>query len=161
MWHAPKPLFGFGACHILLVSNVDILTLYAVCGLLSISLLRLPTAILAMAGLAAIYLPSVFSGFRGLPPEVILRAHAVAATRIYGQGSFGAIMEFRWHETQDLIVPLLVSVAQRTFGLMLLGVAVWRAGVIREPRRYRSLLWAVCLGAVSYTHLTLPTHREV
>lgn len=140
-------LFGFGACHMLLVSNVDILTLYAVCGLLSIPLLRLPTAVLAMAGLAAIYLPSVFSGFRGLPPEAILRAHAANATRIYGQGSFGAILAFRWRETQELILPLLVGVAQKTFGTMLLGVAVWRAGVIREPRRYRSLLWAVCLGA--------------
>jgi uncharacterized protein len=102
---------------------------------------------LAIAGFAAIYLPSVFSGFRGLPPEAILRAHAATAVRIYGQGSFGAILEFRWRETQDLIVPLLLSVAQRTFGLMLLGVAVWRAGVIREPQRYRSLLWCICLGA--------------
>jgi len=140
-------LLGFGVCHMLLVSNVDILTLYAVCGLLSIPLLRLPTAVLAIAGLAAIYMPSVFSGFRGLPPEVILRAHVVNATRIYSQGSFGAILEFRWRETQDLIVPLLVGVAQKTFGTMLLGVAVWRAGVIREPQRYRSLLWATCLGA--------------
>ena len=63
------------------------------------------------------------------------------------QGSFGAILEFRWHETQELIVPLLVGVAQKTFGMMLLGVAVWRAGVIREPQRYRSLLWAIALGA--------------
>jgi hypothetical protein len=46
-------LFGLGLCHMLLVSNVDILTLYAVCGLLSIPLLRLPTAVLAMAGLIA------------------------------------------------------------------------------------------------------------
>jgi hypothetical protein len=38
---------------------------------------------------------------------------------------------FRWRETQDLIVPLLLGVAQRTFGLMLLGMAVWCAGVIR------------------------------
>jgi uncharacterized protein len=140
-------LFGFGACYMLLVSNVDILTLYAVCGLLSIPLLRLPTAVLAIAGLAAIYLPSVFSGFRGLPPEVILRAHVVNATRIYGQGGFDAILEFRWRETHELIVPLLFGVAQKTFGTMLLGVAVCRAGVIHEPQRYRSLLWATCLGA--------------
>jgi uncharacterized protein len=140
-------LFGFGACHMLLVSNVDILTLYAVCGLLLIPLLRLPIAVLATAGLAAIYLPSVFSGFRGLPPAAILHAHAANATRIYSQGSFGAILEFRWRETQELIVPLLVGVAQKAFGMMLLGVAVWRAGVIREPHRYRSLLWAIGLGA--------------
>lgn len=140
-------LLAFGACHMLLVSNVDILTLYSVCGLLLIPLLRLPAAVLAMAGLAAIYLPSVFSGFRGLPSEAVLQAHVANATRIYGQGSFGAILEFRWHETQELIAPLLVGVAQKTFGMVLLGVAVWRAGVIREPQRYRSLLWAIALGA--------------
>ena len=140
-------LLGFGACHMLLVSNVDILTLYAVCGLVSILLLRLPAAVLAIAGLAAIYLPSVFSGLGSLPSEAVLRAHVANATRIYSQGSFGAILEFRWRETLELIVPLLVSVAQRTFGLMLLGAAVWRAGVIREPQRFRPLLWAIGLGA--------------
>ena len=142
-------LFGFGACHMLLVSNVDILCLYAACGLLVIPLLRLPATVLAVGGLAAIYLPSVFSGWPSLPPESVLPAHVADATRIYSHGSFGAILEFRWRETQALIVPLLAGVAQKTFGLMLLGVAVWRAGVVREPGRYRPLLWAVCAaGAV-------------
>jgi uncharacterized protein len=142
-------LFGFGVCHMLLVSNVDILCLYAACGLLVIPLLRLPATVLAVGGLAAIYLPSVFSGWPSLPPESVLPAHVADATRIYSHGSFGAILEFRWRETQALIVPLLAGVAQKTFGLMLLGVAVWRSGVVREPRRYRTLLWAVCAaGAV-------------
>ena len=133
----------------LLVSNVDILCLYAVCGLLVIPLLRLPARVLAIAGLAAIYLPSVLSGWPSLPPESVWRAHVADATRIYSHGSFGAILEFRWRETQALIVPLLAGVAQKTFGLMLLGVAVWRAGVVREPWRYRSVLWGVCAaGAV-------------
>ena len=140
-------LFAFGACHMVLVSNVDILTLYAVCGLLVIPLLRLPIAVLAMVGLAAIYLPSVFAGWPPLPPEPVVRAHVANATHIYGTGSFGAILEFRWRETQELVAPLLVAMAQKTFGMMLLGVAVWRACVVREPRRYRSLLSAVRLGA--------------
>jgi hypothetical protein len=91
----------------------------------------------------------VFSGLQGLPNEAILRAHAADATPTYAQGSFVAILEFRWRETQALIVPLLAGVAQKTFGLMLLGAAVWRVGVVRDPRRYRPLLWAVCAaGAV-------------
>src|SRR5207247_93928 len=40
-----------------------------------------------------------------------------------------------------------VGVSQKTLGMMLLGVAVWRAGVLREPERYRSLLRAIGLGA--------------
>jgi len=136
-------LLAFGAVHMVLVSNVDILVLYAVCGLCLIPLLRLPPAVLAIAGVAAICLPSVFSGFRGLPNEAILRAHAVDATRLYAQGTFAAILEFRWRETQEFIWPLLIGIAQKTFGLMLLGIGAWRAGVIREPRRYRTALLAL------------------
>jgi uncharacterized protein len=114
-----------------------------------IPLLRLPTKALAIAGLAAVYLPSVFAGWLSLPPEPVWRVYVADAMRIYAHGSFGAILEFRCRETQALIVPLLAGVAQKTFGLMLLGVAVWRSGVVREAKRYRSLLWAVCAaGAV-------------
>jgi uncharacterized protein len=137
-------LLGFGACHLLLISNVDILCLYAVCGLFVIPLLRLPARVLAVVGFAVIYLPSVLSAWTSLPPESVWPVYVADATRIYGHGSFGAIVEFRWRETQALIVPLLAGVAQKTFGLMVFGVAVWRTGVIREPWRYRSLLWAVC-----------------
>jgi uncharacterized protein len=140
-------LLAFGACHMVLISNVDILTLYAVCGLMMIPLLRLPAAVLALIGAAAIYLPSLLQRGSAIPPVSVMQAHAVAATHVYSQGSFGAILAFRWRETQELIAPLLIGSAQRTFGLMLLGVALWRFSVIKEPQRYRSLLWAVCLGA--------------
>jgi uncharacterized protein len=133
-------LLAFGAGHMILVSNVDILTLYALCGLCLIPLLRLPAVLLAIAGVAAICLPSILSA--SLPNEAILRAHAAEATRIYAQGTFASILEFRWNETRELILPILVGIAQRTFGLMLLGTAIWRAGVIREPQRYRWLLMA-------------------
>ena len=150
-------LLAFGALHMVLVSNVDMLCLYAVCGLLLIPLLRLPTVVLALAGLAAIYLPSVVSGWTSLPGESVIRAHAIDATRIYSLGSFGDILTFRWHETKLLIFPLLIGVAQKSFGLMLLGVAVWRAGLIRHSERYRRPLWMVCIvGAV--IGVTLRTH---
>jgi uncharacterized protein len=136
-----------GICHMVLVSNVDILTLYAVCGLLIIALLRLPTAVLAVGGVAAIYLPSVIPGWQSLPPEATWQDFVANATRIYSTGSFGTIVAFRWLETKELILPLLMSVAQRTFGLMLIGVAVWRFGVIKESQRYRPLLLTICLGA--------------
>jgi hypothetical protein len=93
---------------------------------------RLPTPVLALAGLADIYLPSVFSG-SPLPPEAAWRVHVANATRMYGTGSFMTILEFRWRETQELIFPLIVAVVQKTFGLMLVGVALWRTSVVREP----------------------------
>jgi uncharacterized protein len=51
------------------------------------------------------------------------------------------------HETRQLILPLLIGVAQKSLGMMLLGMAVWRSGVIRHPERDRRLLWALSLGA--------------
>jgi uncharacterized protein len=140
-------LLIFGICHLVFVSNVDILTLYAICGLLIIPLLRLPAAMLAPAGLAAAYLPPFFPRGPMFPSEAVLHLQAVNAERIYGHGTFGAMLIFRWEETRDLISPLLIGSAQRTFGLMLLGVALWRSGVAPEPRPYRRALWAFCLGA--------------
>jgi uncharacterized protein len=140
-------LLIFGLCHLLLISNVDILTLYAVCGLVLVPLLRLPAGILALAGLAAIYVPPALPRGPVIPAASVLQAHAAAATRVYSQGSFGEILAFRWRETQELIAPLLIGSAQKTLGLMLLGVALWRFGVIRKPQAYRTALRAVCLGA--------------
>jgi len=137
-------LLAFGACHMVLVSNVDILMLYALCGLCLIPLLRLPLAALAIAGVAAICLPSIFSWLPGLPNEAIMRAHAVDATRIYAHETFADILRFRWRETAQFILPLLIGIAQKTYGLMLLGMAAWRAGIVREPQRYRTVL--LCAG---------------
>jgi uncharacterized protein len=147
-------LLGFGICHMLLISNIDILTLYAVCGLLLIPFLRVPTAVLAIAGLAAIYLPSVLPA--SLPPAAVLRVHIASATRVYGEGSFASIFLFRWRETRELIAPLLVGSLQRTFGLMLLGIAIWRAGIVRDPAPYRRMLWVLCgiAGAVGLVNTT-------
>jgi uncharacterized protein len=140
-------LLVFGVAHLVMVSNVDILTLYALCGLVLILLLRLPAAVLGIAGLAAIYLPSVLPLGDALPASSVMQAHAERATQIYGHGDFISILLFRWNETKELIGPLLESVAQRSLGLMMVGMALWRAGVVRGPERFRRGLWAVCLGA--------------
>jgi uncharacterized protein len=142
-------LLVFGACHLLLVSNVDILTLYAVCGLVMIVVLRLPAPVLAIAGLAAVYLPGRYLPGPDFPSEAAMRAHVVNATRMYSQGGFGELLAFRWQETRELIAPLLIGVAPKTLGLMLIGVAVWRSGAVREPQRRRRLLWAICLAGAA------------
>jgi uncharacterized protein len=137
-------LLAFGTIHMVLISNVDILMLYAVCGLVLTLLLRLPAVVLMLAGIAAIYLPTLLPLGPALPPEADLRNWAVAATEHYSHGSFVDILAFRWRETRALIAPLLFATAQTTAGLMLLGMAAWRAGVIRTPRRFRNYLWIFC-----------------
>jgi uncharacterized protein len=138
-------LLAFGICHMVLIANVDILILYVVCGLALIPLLRLPAWLLAMIGLAAIFLPSAVSRLAQMPPSPEIRVHAELATRMYAHAGFASLVEFRWAETLHYIVPLLVGVAQESFGLMLVGIAVWRSGVVREPARFRKLLWGISL----------------
>ncbi len=133
-----------GTCHMVLVSNVDILMLYAVCGLCVIPLLRLPAPALATAGLAAIFGPSLLGGWDLLPPANAWPDHVAEATRIYATANFTTLVRYRWHETQGWILPLLVASAQQVWGLMLVGAALWRAGVVEHAGRYRAALWKCC-----------------
>jgi uncharacterized protein len=138
-------LLALGLCHLLLIWNGDILTLYAVCGFLLLPLLRLPALALAVAGIAGIVFPSVVPlGFLW-PAEETLRHLAEEATRVYSSGSFIDVLSFHWRETRLLILPVLVASLPKTWGLMALGAAAWRAGVFRNPERHRVLLWLVAL----------------
>src|SRR5262249_39109297 len=121
------------------------LSLYAVCGLLWLPLLRLPTSLLAVAGGAVVVLSFVIPVGDLLPGEESVRRLAVEATRVYAQGRFAEVLAFHLRETRFLILPILASSLLRTCGLMGLGAAAWRAGVFREPQRHRRLLWTVAL----------------
>src|SRR5262249_49491813 len=74
------------------------------------------------------------------------RVQATEATRVYAEGNFAEILAFRWQETVQFIAPLVLSALPKTFGLMLLGIAAWRSGVLREPQRHGRLLWVVAVG---------------
>src|SRR5947209_16568613 len=87
-------LLAFGLAHITLVSNVDILTLYAICGLVLILLLRLPAPVLAAVGVGAVFGPLLLPA----PALPDLAAHAAEATRIYRDEAFARIFVFRWQE---------------------------------------------------------------
>lgn len=136
-------LLGFGLCHMLLIWNGDILTLYAVCGFLLLPLVNRPAWLVAIAGVAAIALMFVSSLDVPFPSEAELRTHAAAATHIYANGSFLDIMVLRWREAWRFIAPLLLGSLARTYGLMLLGMAAWRAGILKKPAEHRTLLFAV------------------
>jgi uncharacterized protein len=69
------------------------------------------------------------------------------ANHVYGSGSFAEILAFRWRETGTFIAPLLLLVLPQTAGLMLCGAAAWRAGILREPDRYRRQLRDAAIGA--------------
>jgi uncharacterized protein len=141
-------LLAFGALHMTLVSNVDILCLYALCGLALIPVLRLRWQWLLPIAVALILLQRFIPGLP-FPSATVVRAHAAEATRVYSQASYAEMVVFRWHETVTLILPLLVGVAVQAYALMLAGMAVWRAGLIRDRDLHRRALWIACAVALA------------
>jgi len=139
-------LLGLGLCHMFLIWDGDILCLYAICGFVLIPMVRLPTAFLVALGVAAIAL--TFAPFTGalIPSEGAMRAHAVTATRIYAQGTFGQIFELRWREIWSFIVPLLVNAFPKTLGLMMLGLAARHSGVLKNTAQHRVFLASIFVG---------------
>jgi uncharacterized protein len=142
-------LLAAGLCHLWLIWNGDILTLYAVCGMLIVPFLRLPASRLAVLGAAAIAVRFLVDLPVPWPTPDAMQAQAVAATHVYGSGGFTDILVFRARETWRFIVPLLLGFLPQTVGLMLCGMAAWRSGVLREPQRHKRLLGIVFVGALA------------
>ena len=149
-------LFLLGAAHLFLIWNGDILTLYAICGMLLLPFLSLPWPIVFALGLAEIAMPEFVSW--GLPLHLATDAPAriAQAREVYARAGFLRILQFRWHESWTLIVPLLVAIVPRTAGLMCWGLAAWRSGILRDPDRYRGkLITSLAFGATLGTALTV------
>lgn len=150
-------LLVIGLFHMLLIWNGDILTLYAVCGLLLIPFVKLSHPWLAIVGIAVVLISPYLPFFGSLfPNQAAILAQAELATRVYSSGSFAEIAALRWHEAWRFIAPLLIGSLPRTFGLMLMGIAAWRGRLLQRPAQYRNLLRATffvagILGALTTT----------
>ncbi|HJR55872.1 MAG TPA: DUF418 domain-containing protein [Rhizomicrobium sp.] len=136
-------LLAFGVIHLFLIWNGDILTEYAVAGLIVLPVLFGPTWLLgvAAAGCLLIYIIMPL-----LPPPVSFPAEAglaslvQAANHAYGTGSFRAVLAFRIHEVSS-IFPLHVFIMPRTLGLFMLGAVIWRTGLVRNADHHSGALW--------------------
>ena len=141
-------LLMFGLIHLCLIWNGDILTEYALAGLIVLPFLFGPRWLLAVAALAFLFLYLAMQAFppAGLfPSTATITQHVADATRIYATGGFLDVLAFRLREI-PLIVPLHAFIFPRTIGLFLFGAFAWRAGLLQNaPGR---LLWiaAPCIG---------------
>lgn len=136
-------LLGFGLCHLVLIWSGDILTEYAVAGLLVLPLIRHDKETLAFYSLAIlglyISMPVLFVPMYW--PSTHTFALAVdAANHVYPHGDLLQILQFRIHELK-LMIPLHEGIFSRTLGLMLLGAWVWKSGLLQHLRtHWRKLL---------------------
>jgi uncharacterized protein len=131
-------LLVFGLIHLCLIWNGDILTHYALAGIIVLPFLFGPRWLLAVAALASFGLYLAMQAFPppGLwPGTAALAQEAAEAHRIYPTGGFLEVLAFRLHEI-PLIAILHVYIFPRTIGLFLLGALVWRTGMLRTPPRH-------------------------
>ena len=143
-------LLAIGLMHLFLIWNGDILTEYALAGLLVLPLLWGPRWMLA---LGAVLFLALYLFMPLLPPLVAwpttawVKDHLIEAQQVYGSGGFTDILAFRIRETSS-ILPLHVAIFPRTLALFLLGMLVWRMDVLRHPASHRLLLLAVAIGGI-------------
>jgi uncharacterized protein len=141
-------LLSIGVTHMFLIWNGDILSLYAVAGLLGLLFVRRSTRVIWIA----IGVISVLSSLPVRSGNPVTGSGDVAETiaeavRAYGSGGYLEIFVFRAREAVHSMIPLYLMLLPRTLGLFLLGVLVFRRGVFQRPSEHRSLLrWtaAVC-----------------
>jgi uncharacterized protein len=152
-------LLIFGVVHLFLIWNGDILTEYAIAGLIALPLLFGPTWTLGVAAAACLlfYVANLRALLIGWPDQVTLASYVNAANRIYGSGDFRQILAFRIEEVKSFL-PLHFYIFPRTLGLFLLGAFAWRLGIVRNAKSYAPELWlAGVLGVGIGVVLTLAT----
>ena len=124
-------LLAIGLVHLCLIWNGDILTEYALAGLIVLPLLFGPRWLLACGALASLGLYLALQEWppTGLFPSLASIQRDVAeANRIYASGGFVDVLAFRLREIR-LLLPLHVYVFPRTVGLFWLG----RSGLALRP----------------------------
>jgi uncharacterized protein len=139
-------LLAFGLIHLCLIWNGDILTEYALAGLIVLPFLFGPRWLLAVAALAFLGLYLAMQAFPvpGLwPRAAAMRQDIVEALRIYATGGFLDVLAFRLREL-PLFIPLHAYIFPRTIGLFLVGAFAWRTGILRKPSHH--LLFAIAAG---------------
>ena len=140
-------LLAIGVVHLFLIWNGDILTEYAIVGLVALPFLYGTRWLLAAASVLSL---GLYIAMASLPPVMAfpdqgwIIHHVEAARQAYGGGSFMEILAFRIDEVR-YVAPLHVYVMPRTFGLFLLGAWVWRSGLFRTKVPAKLLIVAACL----------------
>ncbi|WP_263385841.1 DUF418 domain-containing protein [Granulicella arctica] len=139
-------LLLLGIIHLTLVWNGDILTEYAIAGLIALPFLFLPRRWLVVATLLFTlqYLLPFVPYPISFPTDAWLQLHLNQAAMVYKHGNYLQILSFEWHELPELL-PLHVFIIARTIALFLFGALCWRSGVVKRLDAHRRTLALACL----------------
>lgn len=138
-------LLAFGLVHLTLIWNGDILTEYALAGLLALPFLFGPQWLLGAGSATSLglYFSSALNRLVPLADPASMNRHILEATHVYGSASFSDILAFRIHEI-GTIAPLHLWIFPRTLGLFLLGAFIWRTGQLRRATEHA--VWLLLAG---------------
>lgn len=140
-------LLAFGLIHYFLIWNGDILTEYALAGLIVLPFLRGPKWMAGWLAFWVLYFYVVMPTM-GLPiwwPDTATFQRAVdEANHVQATGGFAEIWRLGLDEL-PLWLPLHEYIFPRTVGLLLLGVFAWRSGMFKDLGRLKPRL---AIGAV-------------
>jgi uncharacterized protein len=135
-------LLAFGLVHLLLIWNGDILTEYAVAGLVALPLLYASKRILLTIAIAllALYIAlPLLPVPLAWPDAAWIAAHVEQANQVYRAGSWAQVTRFSWQELPSLL-PLHVYIFPRTLGLFALGVLAWRSSLLTRPATQKAAI---------------------
>ena len=143
-------LLILGLIHLLFIWNGDILTEYAIAGLLVLPFLSAPSRVIAAGFIMALAF-YVTMPMMSLPiswPDLdTLQRHVAQANIAYTKGNLVDVWRFSIHEL-PLLLPLHIWIFPRTIALFLFGIFVWRAGVLQRQEQYRKLMLTVACGGI-------------
>lgn len=131
----------FGLLHLLLVWNGDILTQYALAGLLLLPLVSAPerTLVRWLWAFLAMHLVLPVLGVVFWPDLDTLRRLLDQANRIYATGTWGEVRIHSWVEWL-VMFPMFATTMPETFFLFVAGMLAWRRGIFQRPQEHRALL---------------------
>ncbi len=141
-------LLAFGLVHLLFIWNGDILTEYAIVGLLALPFLRLPPRYLLAAAIASMLVFGLQPWSIRWPGVDILTPHVALAHVVYATGSYLDIVAFS-HRELSLLLPLHLYLLPRTFALFLFGMTLWKTGIFTAQPRCTTIAAIAAAGILS------------
>jgi uncharacterized protein len=144
-------LFLLGVAHIALIWWGDILHVYALVGLLLLAFVRRKTRTIVVWASVLVSLPAVVftvvaivAASRPSPPaapvdQALLRQTIDSTVRMYHEGTWIELARLRFTEYLREL-PKMGNTVPFAFMGFLVGLAAWKAGIVKRPSEHRSTL---------------------